>query len=189
MMLDLEKIKNDKELNKKMISVLFALYIIMLIWVIVFKCNYNEGLFVEENRSQTILERLMYKAVPFQKTFEAVFIQKNFLEIIATIFNVLCFAPMGVLLCYSTSTKRIAVFATAFSLAVEIFQLFSGWGGFDISDVILNVLGALLGVWLYKVLATRFQNRTINALAVCLIATVLPVDIFAIINSIINFPG
>ena len=189
MILDLEKVKNEEEVNKRMLSVLLGLYFVMLIWIIVFKCNYNEGLHIEANRAMTIFERLALKAIPFQKTFEAVFIEKNFIEIIATIFNVLCFAPMGLALKYFTSTKRAVIAGAIFSLAVEIFQLFSGWGGFDISDVILNALGALAGAWIYDLFASRMQGRTINSFAVCFIAAVLPIDLYAIVNSIINFPG
>ena len=75
------------------------------------------------------------------------------------------------------------------SLSFEIYQLFSCWGGPDISDVILNVLGVFLGAILYDFLITRISSKVINTLALVCIVIAIPLDIFAIINSIIHFPG
>ena len=39
----------------------------------------------------------------------------------------------------------------AFVLGIEIFQLVSGFGAFDVDDIILNCLGAVMGYLIYYV--------------------------------------
>ena len=36
-LIDLEEIKNDTKVNKKMIGIIIAFYIVILIWAVVFK--------------------------------------------------------------------------------------------------------------------------------------------------------
>ena len=191
MKFSLQKIRNDDKINKNIIKVMIVLYIILLIWVIVFKCNYNEGLHIERNRGMSILERLEYKAIPFEKFITAV--QKKgilgTIETVALIFNVICFLPFGVLLRFFTDKKWAIVGAGAlFSLCVEVFQLFSCWGGPDLMDIMLNTLGTLIGVWMFDKIAPKLKSQTINQLAFWGSVAVSPFVLFAIINSIINFP-
>ena len=181
---------NEKP-NRKLLAVLIAVYVLILLWVIVFKCNYNEGLHIKENSALTILERLTYKLIPFEKFILAV---KGggilaLIEILALIFNVVCFMPFGALLCFFTE-KRGLIIATGafFSLSVEVFQLFSCWGGPDYIDLILNTLGAALGVLFYKHLRPRLTCKTINRITAALLAVFAPLATFAVINSIANFP-
>ena len=75
------------------------------------------------------------------------------------------------------------------SFLFEVYQLFSAWGGPDITDVILNGLGVYLGILLYNFLSPRIKSKVINTCALVTIVIAIPLDIFAIINSIINFPG
>ncbi len=63
--------------------------------------------------------------------------------------NVLAFLPMGFLLPVMFPELRGArsVLAVAFaaSLALEVVQLLTGLGGFDVDDLLLNLLGAAIG--------------------------------------------
>ncbi len=187
-----ENIIENEKVNKKLLIALTVIYIILLIWVIVFKCNYNEGLHIETNRSMTLLERLEYKKVPFEKFIEAV---KDggilaLVEIIALFFNVICFLPFGGFLRFFTDKKWLIVVCSAlFSLGVEVFQLFSCWGGPDYIDIISNTLGALFGIFIYDFVRPKISGELINKIAKWAVGIFTPVAIFAIINSIINFPG
>ncbi len=189
---NLLKMKNDENVNKKLIAILAFLYLILAVWVVVFKCNYNEGLFIEQNRARPILERLTYNVIPFEKFILS--IQTGGInavtEILALFFNVICFMPFGGFIRFFTKNKRTVVaLGAAFSFAIEVFQLFSCWGGPDIVDLILNTLGVLLGAMMHEAIVPRLTGKRMNSIAFWTIIGVCPLSVFAVVNSIINFPG
>lgn len=186
---NLLKTKNKDSVNKKLISLLILVYFIILIWIIVFKCNNIASLHIEKNRAMSISERITNKAIPFKHTFEAIFYHNSTLEILALIFNIICFIPLGSLFRYFKSSYQTLFICGVFSLAVEIFQLFSGWGGPDIIDIVLNILGAWLGVLIFRYILSRLSVKTLNTIAFCLICVSVPFAVFVIIRSIIYFPG
>lgn len=63
--------------------------------------------------------------------------------------NVLIFIPYGILypLAFSGKKKGWLFFPTVFLfvLGIELFQLFSAFGQFDVDDILLNCLGAAIG--------------------------------------------
>lgn len=63
--------------------------------------------------------------------------------------NVVVFIPFGFLLPYIQGRcKRFPVLllnAFLFVLGIEVFQLFSAFGAFDVDDILLNCVGASLG--------------------------------------------
>ena len=84
--------------------------------------------------------------------------------------NVLLFFPLGILLPLVSRRLRFwrgIQIAIAFSIGIELLQyVSSAWGSYrsaDVNDVILNVLGACLGLALVSLL--RFLQRTRPAVA------------------------
>ena len=71
--------------------------------------------------------------------------------------NVFLFFPMGIYLPYFNqklrNLKTYASFMAIFIIIIEILQLFTRVGSFDIDDFILNMLGAVIG---YAVWKTKF---------------------------------
>ena len=67
--------------------------------------------------------------------------------------NILVFIPFGFLLpkAYPSCGKWWRVFycASGFVICIELFQLFSAFGAFDVDDIFLNVLGAMIGYPFY----------------------------------------
>ena len=186
--MDSLKIKTENPpLKKHLIIITFAFYIVALIWVIVFKCNRNETLHILQNRSETIAERLALTAIPFKHVLERI-AAGSVVETLAFIFNVICFIPFGALLCFLVKKKTSIIMGAVFSFCVEIFQLFSCWGGFDIADIILNTLGTVFGVIIYNVLFSKLSNKTIHTIAIICIALAIPFDGYAIVNTILHFP-
>ena len=65
------------------------------------------------------------------------------------------FVPFGFLLPMVFEKKKsffpMMLLSFAFVLGIEIFQLVSGFGAFDVDDIILNCLGAVMGYLLYFV--------------------------------------
>lgn len=69
--------------------------------------------------------------------------------------NVLIFIPFGFLLpaVYPRFRSGVPVLFLGFlySLCVELFQLVTGFGQFDVDDILLNFLGVAVGMVVYKV--------------------------------------
>ncbi len=73
--------------------------------------------------------------------------------------NLLLFLPYGLYITYYLDLKKpLSVMGYAFiiSLSIELIQSIIG-RVFDVDDIILNVLGALLGYFIYR-LFDRFEN-------------------------------
>ena len=186
------KSPTDREkINKKCILYLGILYFIALIWIIVFKCNFNELLFVSNQRSQTIWERLDYALSQpmFVASINAIIKGKNPAEILAFFFNVFGLIPLGMAFRFFFSRSRACLLSFATVLCIEIFQLISCYGGFRLDDIVLNTLGALIGVILTEKCIPKVKPELINRIARVLIYIAIPFDLFFIINTIIHFPG
>lgn len=70
--------------------------------------------------------------------------------------NIILFVPFGIL-CPILITKRkkflkILGGAFAFSLFIELVQMFFRIGSFDVDDIILNVSGGVIGYFIYLII-------------------------------------
>lgn len=73
--------------------------------------------------------------------------------------NVLLFLPFGIMACYILKIKRVStmiILSLISSFSIEITQLYIG-RVFDVDDVILNVLGSVIGFYLFKLLEKIFN--------------------------------
>jgi glycopeptide antibiotics resistance protein len=94
--------------------------------------------------------------------------------------NIVLLIPFGFLLplVYRslTNIKAFIIFS-AFCLMIEAIQAYLKIGIFDIDDVILNLLGCMIGYWTYKYLpaAWRYlkQNKFVMSIVLLVISTVL----------------
>lgn len=155
--------------------------------MIVFKCNRNGTLHILRNQGMSLMERLTVNAIPFKKVFNSI-AEGSVVETLALIFNVICFLPFGALLCFLVKKRTSIIMGAVFSLCVELFQLFSGWGGFDMMDIVLNTSGTVLGVVLYNLLSDKLSNKTVHIIAIICIAIAIPFDTYAVVNTILHFP-
>ncbi len=148
---------------QKRIKLIFILYIIVLIKLIVFKYPYGQLMDIAHSwRSDVILEGLASaNFTPFKtiRMYIDYADRLNSFENLAG--NVLAFIPFGMLLPLLNSKNALnpnlktlgCVFLNAFAFVsgIELFQLFSAFGAFDVDDIILNCLGACIGFAVYAV--------------------------------------
>ncbi len=142
--------------KKNTAKLFFAIYILIVIKVIVFKFPYEEMLAIAASwRKDVILEGLgTANFTPFKtiKMYIDYAYKLNSVENLAG--NVLVFVPFGFLFPMAARegdrffVMLINVFV--FVLGIEVFQLFSAFGAFDVDDLLLNCLGAILGFGIYK---------------------------------------
>lgn len=67
--------------------------------------------------------------------------------------NVVVFIPFGFMLPYVLARGNnffvVLLNAFIFVLGIEVFQLFSAFGAFDVDDILLNCFGAVLGYFIF----------------------------------------
>lgn len=134
----------------------FAIYILFVIKVIIFKYPFEQLRAIADTwQKSVILEGLgTANFTPFKtiKMYIDYAHKLNSVENLAG--NILVFVPLGFLLPIVSDEMRslLAVMLNAFVfvLGIEMFQLFSAFGAFDVDDILLNCLGAALGYGCYK---------------------------------------
>ncbi|MCL1870321.1 MAG: VanZ family protein [Promicromonosporaceae bacterium] len=143
--------------------VVLGIYVLVLVWVVLLKLH-TDGF-------GDLVGRRSVNVVPFGGT-GAGGVGASELAV-----NVLAFIPLGVLAYLAARRRRFArVFLpiVALSLVFEIVQLVFGIGASDITDVLTNSAGGLLGLgiaWLgFRVLGDRAQRGLLVALVVVLVA-------------------
>ena len=150
--------KNTVTTNKITQSLLIV-YLLALLWIIVFKLNVsftNAG-----NRSINL--------IPFHQPM----ILNGKTDYGEMILNVLIFIPLGIylgiLLKKTSRMKKVLIFSIV-SLSLELQQYIFKLGAFDITDVITNSFGGMLGLILLRVMYQLIKNelktqKIINVLA------------------------
>lgn len=133
------------------IRVIFFLYLLLVIRLIIFKYPFH---MLREIASawekDVVLEGLdtanftMFKTIRMYIDYS--YKLNSFENLVG---NVVVFMPFGFLLPYVIAWGRnffvMLLNAFIFVLGIEVFQLFSAFGAFDVDDILLNCLGATLG--------------------------------------------
>jgi len=163
------KVRADKQ--KIFTIVLFAVYMLLLTGVILFKLP-----FFSANISDGIR---VVNLVPFQGSFDG----EGALVLREIIQNMLLFIPLGVYICMLKSKwtfvkKVLSIFSL--SLAFEVLQFIFALGRSDITDLIDNTLGGVIGVFIYALLFKIFKTKTDKVVIIlALIVTVCVIARFS----------
>lgn len=150
---------NDSKAANKLTRVLFVIYSIALCWILLFKLGVRFSYM--ENRQVNL--------IPFS---EALFLNGK-MDLREMIMNVVIFIPLGiyagVLFERWTLGKKLLLFFFM-SLMFEALQFIFRIGAFDMTDIVTNTLGGIIGLMLFKVLEKAFKSlvraqKFINVLA------------------------
>ncbi|AMM56589.1 TPA: glycopeptide resistance protein VanZ1 [Clostridioides difficile] len=147
---------------------LFIVYIIILTWIILFKLQFDIS-------SLETMNLRSINLVPFAGSL----IINNRVDISEIILNVAIFVPFGIYVCmlkeeWSFIKKVIPIFIT--SLVFETLQYIFALGASDITDLIGNTLGGIIGIAVFMLLSKIFKNNTIKIINVlALIVTIIVV--------------
>ncbi len=142
--------QSKNKMGRAVCWLLFLCYIAALVYF----------LFFSEAHGRTGDGRFRYNLVLFQEIFR--FIKyRAILETETVVLNlagnVIGFMPFGFLLPLLSEKERrllmIVLLTFELSLVVEVLQLFTGRGSFDVDDLMLNTLGGALGYGCYCVFA------------------------------------
>ncbi len=131
---DIIKNKKDFCFYKELISLSFIIYILCLFQVVTFQDNNN----ISSNN-----------LIPFKEMFRYDLGSRLFLKNVLG--NIIMFLPYGFFTSYFLKEKKILpifILTIATSVTIESTQLMIG-RVFDIDDILLNILGGVLGHYLY----------------------------------------
>jgi glycopeptide antibiotics resistance protein len=138
---------------KSLSKILLALYLLTLLWLVLFKFSVHVPSVFDQARSLNL--------IPF-----ANYSRGNVRELI---YNFAVFIPFGLFLSVNfkrTSFWQKLAFIFIFSLSAEIIQLVFAIGAADITDVISNTSGGLLGLVLYDLTNKYVDNEKLDRLIV-----------------------
>ena len=146
--------------TNKLTYVLFTIYLIALTWILLFKLGVH---FSNMGNSRSI------NLIPFRELL----ILNGKIDFAEMIMNVVIFVPLGI---YAgivfkrwITAKKLFLFFLI-SLIIEGIQLILALGVFDITDIINNTLGGIIGLMIYEGIEKAFKNsgkaqKFINLLA------------------------
>ena len=129
-------------------KVLFVLYIVFLIYFLFLAEWYGRDGVSEEYRYNLELFKEIRRFLTYRR-------QLGMPAVFANLFgNILIFVPYGFFIALAGHSRGF--FKTLFcsmglSLIVEIVQLFTRVGSFDVDDILLNTIGGVLGFIIFAV--------------------------------------
>lgn len=149
----MKKIFANQSVNR-LTLVLFFIYLLVLVWIILFKMQTDLNV-LSGSRSINL--------IPFGESA----IVNGKLDISEIINNIVIFIPLGLYISmlvpnWPWGTRLICPFAI--SLFLEIMQYILAVGSCDITDVINNSLGGILGILIFQISFKIFKDRTIKIL-------------------------
>ncbi|MBS5588854.1 MAG: VanZ family protein [[Clostridium] spiroforme] len=77
--------------------------------------------------------------------------------------NIMLFVPLSIILLnYCKCLNNINIIFINFftSLSFELIQLSTGWGTFDVDDILLNTIGGIIGLIIYRLFNFKQNNFT-----------------------------
>ena len=133
--------------TRRYTKIIFILYCIILVWTVFFKLSFSlhDIAAFFGNRSINL--------IPFYYSSPSDFHLRE------TVLNCLVFAPFSLLLCMlGADFKKAVLTAFCVSAAFELSQLIFALGACDLSDLITNTLGGILGALAYIGLTKLCKN-------------------------------
>lgn len=158
--------------TKKLTVGLLIVYLVFLSWIIVFKMQLSFA---------SLPDIRNINLIPFDQSV----IVNNVIDYDEILSNVLAFIPFGIFISMLDNTKTLVkrlmpIFLV--SLLFEILQYIFAIGASDITDLITNTMGGIVGIGIYDLLATVFKkhvNLIVNV--ICLIGAILLMSLMAIL--------
>jgi glycopeptide antibiotics resistance protein len=158
---------------KRLAKTLLALYLLFLLWLVLFKFSLHFSTVLDSGLRGINLVPFASKAHTGQ------------LNLIGMVLNLLFFIPFGLLLSVllkQVSFWRKLLYIFMFSVAVELIQFVFAIGITDITDVIMNAGGGLLGLALYSLGQNYTDSKKLGRWTVATVGTVLILVFVAVLS-------
>ena len=140
-------------INKKYMRILFILYLLILMKVIIFKFPFEVMRQIAASWKKEVfwegLSGANFELFRTIKLYVRHWDNKGINSFGNLVGNIIAFIPLGYLMprLHKIFENLFLCMATAllFILGIELFQLFSAFGIFDVDDILLNGLGTFIG--------------------------------------------
>lgn len=137
--------------NKKLIKILFSIYILFLILFVVLKFDGSFERIISLHNSIIENEKDVLRNInlipfrtmsPYLKNITEPYAFKNIIA------NILVFIPLGFFISNKNPKNvfKALIICLGVILSIELIQLFFKIGFFDVDDIILNLTGSLFGL-------------------------------------------
>jgi glycopeptide antibiotics resistance protein len=152
---------------KPLVKSLLAIYLVFLLWLILFKTSIDVFSVLQDYQSRSL------NLIPFFDASRG--------DVRGMIENALIFIPLGLLLSAVFTQARLwpqVAFVFSFSMAVEITQFVLAIGTTDITDVIMNTSGGLIGLGLYALGNKWLSHKALDGVITVVITALLILLLF-----------
>lgn len=132
--------------EKTKTKILLGIYFLLLVWIILFKLSFSFS-DLETLRSINL--------IPFYYSNQTSFHLGEVID------NVLIFIPLGIILkMLNIENKKIIFLGFILSFTLETMQFILSIGASDITDIITNTIGTIVGLFLYLILEKCLKDKT-----------------------------
>lgn len=167
---------NSQHNANRVTWILLLIYMLVLCWILLFKLGVRFSYM--DMRSASL--------VPYRQLF----MQGMRTDKAELILNIIIFVPLGVytgILFHQWTWTRRCLFFLLLSTLFELIQYVFKIGAFDSTDIVNNVLGAIIGVLLLTFIEKLFKNQyraqiVINILAIIGTATMVTLLVMLKLN-------
>lgn len=129
-------------------KVMFVLYIAFLVYFLCFAEWYGRAEIPKSYRYNLELFKEINRFIEYRE-------ELGTFAVFANLFgNILIFVPYGFLISMASTSRgllKTLFYSFGLSLGVEIFQLFTRVGSFDVDDLLLNTIGGIFGYILFSI--------------------------------------
>ena len=129
-------------------KVLFVLYIGFLIYFLFLSDWYGREGVMDEYRYNLELFKEINRFITYREELGAFAVFSNLFG------NILIFMPFGFFISMASSSRgffKTLFYSLLLSLGVEVMQLITRVGSFDVDDIFLNTLGGVLGYIIFVI--------------------------------------
>ncbi|WP_283591897.1 VanZ family protein [Clostridium butanoliproducens] len=171
---------------KKAGKILLYFYFIVLIWILLFKFSVSLNDILNRAFSGEQLQHI--NLIPFGAS-------GGVKEIV---YNIIIFVPLGILIEIvnkKSSMIRNVIYILLFSLFIEVSQSILAVGATDITDLLTNTLGGILGILIYTNLRKVFNSEKLDVvlivigIVILVLTTVLLLFLVFVMGIRIKFLG
>ena len=181
----------QRRLFNNLIKISLIVYVLAVLFGIVLKSIMPNDLIANYDflSTMTIKERMIrgLRIFEFYKIeYELGIIKRT---IILDLLNMIVFIPFGILVTHFFKKKRIlisTVITFIFSLFIEIFQLLTIIGAFMLNDLIINIIGGVIGSIIYVYVTRSEKYKIYNILLIIFVSIMSIISIYLIINFVSN---
>ena len=190
--LEQRKTLTMQQILKCMAITALVLYVLLLVWGLMLKCNNVTSLRNTYRRylKLDIAGRLKKNLIPFIQYFRPTFFYpKRAASIRDVPLNIMALIPFGFLMGFFLKKNRfakVALIGFTLSLTVETFQLVTRLGAFCSDDLITNTTGAILGLLLFKLLYREKHARVWTYILFLGIAILVPILVYGAMKTYVN---